>query len=131
MFGLDERKSLAVKVAEAVGASDIVTKFLVLLVTSRNIKLLDDICQAYARMEDELAGRVRVTLEAPEELADDLVAEIKKRLVDETGKEVVLSFEKNPSLVGGVVIRIGNMVLDGSVKSQLERMRERLLGGAA
>jgi F-type H+-transporting ATPase subunit delta len=131
MYKLEERVALSVKVAEAIGASVIVTRFLSVLVEARNIKLLDAICASYARLEDELAGRVRATVSAASELDEELMNSIKDKLKAETKKDVVVTFEKNPALIGGVVIRLGNTVLDGSIKSQLDNMKEKLLEGAS
>ncbi|MCK4738451.1 MAG: ATP synthase F1 subunit delta [Deltaproteobacteria bacterium] len=131
MYGLDERLSLSGEVAKAVGVSERVEKFLDLLVETRNIRLLDAICASYAKGEDLIAGRVRATVIAPEELDATLLGDIKDRLCKETGKEVIVSFVKDATLIGGVVIKIGNTVLDGSIKGQLKKMKTKLLGGVA
>jgi F-type H+-transporting ATPase subunit delta len=82
-------------------------------------------------MEDELAGRLRVTIEAPAELDKKLMDELKKKLEDETKKEVILAFEKKEALIGGLVLKVGNTVLDGSLRAQLDRAKETILKGVA
>ncbi len=131
MFKLEEREALAGGIADKLGASETVKKFFTLLVTSGNLRLIDDIVLSYARLEDELAGRVRATIVAPGELSKTLLDDVKSRLSKETGKEIVLTFDKDPSLVGGVVIKLGNTVLDGSIKTQIEKMKAALTQGAA
>ena len=54
---------------------------------------------------------------------------IKEALSAKTGKDIVLNVEQDPSLIGGVVTKIGDLVLDGSVKTQLINMRETLKKG--
>ena len=75
---------------------------------------------------DEVAGRTWATLVIPLELPSDLVQEIKNQMESLTGKKVILSLEKDPSLVGGFLMRIGNVVYDGSLKAQIAKLQENL-----
>lgn len=127
MYKLEQRTGLTDEISENLGVSKPVKRFLSILVESRKIKLLEGICLTYFKMEDELAGRLKVVVEAPVELDPALRDVIKKKLEEETKKEVVLSFEKNEALIGGLVLKIGNTVLDGSFRAQLERVEEKLL----
>jgi F-type H+-transporting ATPase subunit delta len=129
MYKLEARKGLTDNITTKLGAAEEVKRFLAILVESRNVTLLEEISEAYSGMEDELSGRLRVTVEAPEEVDKGLAGAIKKRLEDETKKEVILSFVKNPELIGGVVLKIGNTVVDGSLRAQLERVSEKILQG--
>ncbi len=127
MYKLEERTGLTEKLSENLGVTDAVKRFMGLLVESRKIRLLEGICIAYFKMEDELAGRLKVTVETPVVLDPALRDAIKKKLREETKREVVLSFEKNEALIGGVVLKIGNTILDGSLRGQLERVKEKML----
>jgi F-type H+-transporting ATPase subunit delta len=100
-----------------------------ILVETRNIRFLEEVVEAYSRLEDGLAGRLRATVEAPIELDPALVDEIRSKLKGLTGKEVILTYRHNPSLLGGLVLRIDNTILDGSLKTQLELMREKIIEG--
>jgi len=129
MYRLEERLGLMNSVAEGMKLSKVVARFLAILVETRKISLLDDIGEAYSRLEDDLAGRIRATVEAAVDPKEEMVANIKDKLKAITGKEVILAFRKDPSLVGGLVLKIGNTVLDGSVRTQLELMKEKILEG--
>lgn len=129
MYKLEERKSLMEKVSSSVGLSTYVAKFMTILVETRNIRFLDEVVEAYSRMEDGLSGRLRATIEAPMELPAELIEEIKGKIGGLTGKEVILSFKSNPALLGGLVLRIDNTILDGSLKTQLEMMKEKIIEG--
>jgi F-type H+-transporting ATPase subunit delta len=89
----------------------------------RNISALDQ------KFADELKGVVRATLTAAAALSDDSAEKIRTALSKMTGKEVSLTVEQDPSLIGGIVTRIGDLVLDGSIKTQLLNMRESLKRG--
>jgi F-type H+-transporting ATPase subunit delta len=71
--------------------------------------------------------RARVTSAAP--LPADRVAQLERELAALTGRKVVMSADVDPAILGGVVARIGSTVWDGSVKRQLEKIRERLVAG--
>jgi F-type H+-transporting ATPase subunit delta len=60
-------------------------------------------------------------------LSADRQAEIEKRLAEVTGRTVTMTTKVDPAIIGGVVARIGSTVYDGSVATQLETMRQRLL----
>lgn len=129
MYKLEERKGLIDKVSASVGLSPNVARLMGILVETRNISFLEEVVEAYSRLEDGLAGRLRATVEAPLELEGALVNEIKAKLGSLTGKEVILTYRHNPSLLGGLVLRIDNTILDGSLKTQLELMREKIIEG--
>ncbi len=80
-------------------------------------------------MADELKGVDKDSVTSATELSDDAVSKIKESLSKKTGKTIVLNVEQDPSLIGGVVTKIGDLVLDGSVKTQLINMRETLKKG--
>ncbi|MBI3398912.1 MAG: ATP synthase F1 subunit delta [Deltaproteobacteria bacterium] len=129
MYKLEERLGIVEKVATALGASDVVKRFLSLLVETRGIGIIEEICAAYSRMEDELAGRIEVKIESAVELNEGHINEIKRKLSKATKKEIILTLKKNPAHIGGLVFRIGNTILDGSIKTQLEKVREKLYKG--
>ena len=129
MYKLEERKALMDSVAASTGLSAHVAKFLDILVETRNIRFIEDIAEAYSRFEDAIAGRIRATVESPAELSQALAEEIRTKLSATTAQEVILTCKYNPELLGGLVLRIDNTILDGSLKTQLELMKEKILEG--
>src|SRR3972149_10356865 len=102
MHKLEERRALMDRVSGALKVSPVVTRFLGILVASRKIKLLPDVLDAYLKLEDQLEGRLRATVESPFEPDQSILDGIKKKLSGTTGKEVILDFKKNPGLLGGL-----------------------------
>lgn len=88
-----------------------------------------DISTYYSAMADELKGVVRASVVAATNLSKANIAKIQKSLSQKTGKTVVLDVQKDSSLIGGIITKIGDLVLDGSVKTQLINMRETLKKG--
>ncbi|MFZ3071764.1 MAG: ATP synthase F1 subunit delta [Thermodesulfobacteriota bacterium] len=130
MHKLETRLELLGKVCEAAGVTETVKRFMEILVEKRSVRLLPDIDAAYSKMQDELSGRLRVEVQAPAVLTDAILDSIKAKLASETKKEVVVSFVVKPELIGGMVVKIGNRILDGSVKTQLDKAKEKLMEGA-
>jgi len=90
---------------------------------------LPAIISCYSILADELSGVVRPIITSALPLDDARVAEIKASLEKSTGKKVILTVEIDSSLIGGVVTKIGDKVLDGSVKTQLTRIEHILQKG--
>ena len=126
VFPKSARKTIAGKVGERLGLAATTVKFIELLIHRKRMDHFFMITEAYQDLADEAAGRTRVTLFAPLEFAPGLVQEIKTLIESLTGKEALLSFKKDPSLIGGVLIKIGNVVYDGSLKAQIAKLREKL-----
>ena len=129
LYNKNDRKKVLEAVLAATDLSAIMKSFLVLLFDKGRIGFLRDIADYYKEMADELKGVVKASIVSATELTTDAVDKIKEALSQKTGKDIVLNVEKDPSLIGGVVTKIGDLVLDGSVKTQLINMRETLKKG--
>ena len=129
LYNKNDRKKVLEAVLAATDLSAIMKSFLVLLFDKGRIGFLRDIASFYKDLADELKGVVKASIVSATELSSDAVDKIKEALSKKTGKEIVLNVEQDPSLIGGVVTKIGDLVLDGSVKTQLMNMRETLKKG--
>jgi F-type H+-transporting ATPase subunit delta len=103
--------------------------FLLLLFDKGRIGFVSSINEYYQKLADELKGVARASLVSATELSDEGVEKIRKALSKKTGREIILETKQDPTLIGGIVTKIGDLVLDGSVKTQLLNMRESLKRG--
>ncbi|MFN2428260.1 MAG: ATP synthase F1 subunit delta [Candidatus Binatia bacterium] len=103
-----------------------VAKLLALLATRDRLDILDDLAVVYRErlQEQQHVVRADVTSAAPLDAAR--TKSLEARLASVTGRQIVLEASVDPTLIGGLVAKIGSTVYDGSVRTQLERMRERL-----
>ncbi len=95
-------------------------------VVSRHGRLdcLRMINRSMRRLVDELRGRIEVEITTAAVVEGEVLDKVRHRLASSLGKEVSLVTRVNPEILGGLLIRIGDKVYDGSVKNRLERMRE-------
>ncbi len=129
LFIKNDRKNVLEAVMGKIGFSEIMQSFLSLLFDKGRIGFLRDVVRLYNDFADELKGIVHASLISATELSSESVAKIKDALTKKTGKNIILDVEQDPSLIGGVVTKIGDLMLDGSVKTQLANMRETLKRG--
>jgi F-type H+-transporting ATPase subunit delta len=102
--------------------------FIYVLLEHQRISQLGEIAAAFNEMCDELAGRIRATVTSAVPLDKAEVGRIQGALARLTGKQVTLDARVDPSLIAGIVTTIGNVVLDGSVKTQLASLKDQLTG---
>jgi F-type H+-transporting ATPase subunit delta len=127
VFTPAERAKVLEAVMQKLALSDLVRRFLKLLVDGDRIGELNAIARAVRRMADLRAGIVRAEVTAASALSPDAVASLRRALEKRTGRQVELELSIDPSLLGGVRARIGSTVIDGTLRSQLEQLREGLL----
>ena len=101
--------------------------FVHLLTEKRRLNLLGDIATEMERLVRERDNIARATAVTATPLDPAQVSALKTSLERRTGKHIELSTEVDPSLLGGVLVRIGDTVLDDSVRGKLDRLHEQLL----
>lgn len=121
------RKGAAVAaIAKQASVSPIVGKLLVMLAERDRLVLLPDLLASFRDLVMTHQKVLRAEVTSAMELGADRIDAIQRRLADVTGRTVLLTAQVDPALVGGMVARIGGTVYDGSVTTQLRKMRERL-----
>jgi F-type H+-transporting ATPase subunit delta len=101
--------------------------FLRALVTHRRQMLLPEIAREYQDLVDQVEGRLRASVTVASEPGESERRTISTQLSRAYGKEVVPHFHVNPAILGGIVVRVGDTVLDGSVRRRLASLRSRML----
>jgi F-type H+-transporting ATPase subunit delta len=124
------RKRAAVaEIARQASAATVVQKLLILLAERDRLVLLPDLLASYRDRLMDYQKVVRAEVTTAVELAPERAQTIQKRLAAVTGRSVMLATKVDPSLVGGMVARVGSTIYDGSVTTQLEKLRVRLSEG--
>jgi F-type H+-transporting ATPase subunit delta len=108
------------------GASQTLRNFLFVVVDHARTRLLPEMQKAFDERLDERQGIVRADISSARGLLDPEKVELRGALERLTGQRVEAAYRLDPALLAGMVVRIGSTIYDGSVRTQLERLRERL-----
>lgn len=122
-FPADQRKKLLQTLARRVMVDPIVLRFLEVVFDRQRIDGLPQIARTYQRLADQAANRVQATLTSATPLSPESVERIKSALERALKKTVVPTTAVDPELIGGVVAKVGSLVIDGSVRSTLAQLR--------
>jgi F-type H+-transporting ATPase subunit delta len=128
-FDIPQRQGIIEEIGKRLRLSPITINFLHLLVEKNRMRYLPDITALYLELVDEEAGRARVHLVTAHDLSKKKLKELTQGLEGLVGKQVIMEVTTDPSLIGGVVATIGGKVYDGSIKTQLERLKGTLAKG--
>jgi len=104
--------------------TDLTLRFLLVLNNKGRLDRLHQIEVAYAQLVQEALGRVEVNVFTPRAIDDASLKTIKRNVQEMLGKEPVLHTNVDPSMLGGVKLRIGDQLIDGSVATKLRRLSE-------
>ena len=127
-FSTQEKKDGLDKLLE--DPNEHLERFLKLLADRHRLPVLFRIRREFDDRWAEERQKLSVEVTSAIELDDDTVSSIGERIEEETGRDVELSARVDPDLVGGLVLRVGNMVLDASVRARLERLRKQVATAA-
>ena len=123
------RQGLIDAIAQGAQLSPVVVNFLRLVSERQRLHDLAGIARAYHELVDRQVGRVRATVTAAAPLNEDDLSRVRDSLARMTGRTIILEARTDPKLIGGVTAQVGATLFDGSLRTQLERMREQLKRG--
>jgi len=123
-FSAQEKKDGIRKVVD--GGDEYFVRFLELLAERHRMPALMRIRRAFDELYAEERKLLPVTITSAVELDESTVKEIGKQIEEQTGRRVELAAQVDPDVVGGLVMRVGNVILDASVRARLERLRREV-----
>lgn len=126
-----ERKAVVHELAQRLGISTEVRAVAEILVDENRTQLLPALRDEMRRLVDAEAGRVEAHVTSARPLDAAAQEQLRRALSQRVGSEVVLALEVDPTLIGGVVARVGDLLFDGSIRTQLETLGANLKKGPA
>ena len=126
-YSPEMRRNVLAELADSANISEMLRNTLFLLSDRQRLSCLPDLAEAYRILAERRAGNVRAEVISAVELPEAYFGELQKVLESVTGKQVVVARRVDPSLIGGVITKVGDRVFDGSVKHRLEGLKETLL----
>jgi len=128
-FDLSSRKRILIQVANGQELSPLTIHFLALLLERDRLAYLPGIVASYGRMLNEAKGRVQARVVGAAPLEPAMLESLAQTLRAISGKEVILEQQTDPALIGGIRVELEGKIYDGSVRTQLDNMRERIARG--
>ena len=124
----EQRREVATRVFA--GLAEKPRNLVLLLVQRGRIEQLPRVADEFRRLDDDRQGIVHATATSAAPLTDTEMRALTARLEQMTGGRIALKTEIDESLLGGLVVRVGDRLIDGSVRGRLERLRNQLASGA-
>ena len=128
LYPLDVREKAMTALIKAMGADTVMGNFLSLLVQKKRAMIIPEIAESFQVMVDEDKNVSHGTVISAVELSTDLRGKIQDTLEKLTGKKVELTASVDPSIIGGMIAKVGDMVLDGSIRTQLASLKDSIKG---
>jgi len=128
-LAVDTRKKILTQVIQSQQLSLLTAHFIGLLLERDRLGNLPGIVSSYRRLLNEAKGRVEAKVVSASALESAMVEQLRARLHGISGKDVVLQQDTDPSLLGGLLIELEGKVYDGSIRTQLEKMKQRIARG--
>lgn len=129
-FALESRKKILLEVARSLQLSSATENFLSLLLDRDRLAFVPSIIASYRHLVNQAKGRVDAKVVAAEPLGSTVIERLRDSLRRLSGKDVILQEEGDPELLGGLVVEFQGKIYDGSVRTQLEKMKQRIARGS-
>ncbi len=129
VYKKEDKQKLLDEVVAELKISGMLKKFLNLLAMNDRLPQLEGIYKDYVHFADQLRNRVEAEVITAVALAEEDKERIRSKLEGLTGKNIYLKLKEDPRLIGGIITRIGSVVYDGSIRSQMAKLKEQIMKG--
>jgi len=124
----DRRQALLDTLAKAARLSPKTSRLLAILAQHRRLALVPLVAEQVSRIHDRRSGIVEAEVTSAQPLTPDVAEKTRQALERAAGRKVRLSLKTDPSLIGGIVAKVGSTVYDGSIRTRLQALRAHISG---
>lgn len=128
VFSAEEQRAGMQAVLARMDAASLTTRFVLTLAKKRRLFALTDIIRAFNELLGRQKGEIDAEVSAARPLSDAETSELKAALKSKLGREARLSTKVDPSLLGGLVVKVGSRMIDSSLRTKLEGLRSAMRG---
>ncbi len=121
----DQRKALAAVLAKA-GISGVTANFINVLIANRRLFAVSDVIRAFNALVAKFKGEATADVTVAETLSDKNLDALKAALKSVTGKDVALNVKVDPSIIGGLVVKLGSRMVDSSLRTKLNSIKHAM-----
>jgi F-type H+-transporting ATPase subunit delta len=130
LIEIEKREAVLREVAQAVGLAGDGLNAVRLLAQRHKLRALPEIAKKLGSLSDEKAGIVRATVTTATRMPESFYERLQRELEGVTQRKIAIDRREDASLIGGVITRIGDNTIDGSVRGRLEEIQRSLVGSA-
>jgi len=124
----EQKRNVLLKLIARTGVRSVTANFLQVLLQNQRLGDLTEVNKRFAQALDERAGMVTAEITSVRPVPESSQQALRTKLMAMTGKDVRLKFMTDEDLIGGMVTRIGSTIYDGSVRSQLQQVKQKMAG---
>ena len=128
VFGADEQKKGMQALLDQMGANQLTQRFIALLAAKRRLFVLKQIISAFEAMVARQKGEIRAEVISARPLKDGEIEEIKSVLKAKLDRDPLIETHVDPTLLGGLIVKIGSKMIDSSLRTKLDGMRTAMRG---
>jgi len=128
VFSAEDHAKALKAILEKMGVHPLTIKFVLLLAQKRRLFVLNQIITAYESLVAKSRGETEAEVTSARHLKDDEIAELKAVLKSKLGKEPRLHSRIDPTLLGGLIIKVGSRMIDSSLRTKLDGLRSAMKG---
>ena len=128
LYPMDAKEKVMAAITDSMAVDKIMVNFMGLLVQKKRAEILPEIAEEFQAMVNEENNIVHGSVVSAVEMDSDLQSKVQTTLEKLTGKKVELSTSVDPSIIGGIIAKVGDLVLDGSIKAQLAGLNDSIKG---
>jgi F-type H+-transporting ATPase subunit delta len=125
----EQKHHLLDAIIQRIGATNILRNFLAVLIDHGRIGHIGDLVEQFKQELDRRLGIADARVSSVRELSSAEKKSLEQQLAAITGKTVRTTYSQDPGLLGGVLVRVGSTIYDGSVQGRLQRMRQEIAAG--
>ena len=128
IYGRNEQSSAVLAVAKSAELGDIATKFLGVLAANRRLNILSSVIAGFSQFMSKHRGEVTAEVTSASELTKAQLKELKKELMASVGHDVMIDAVVDESLLGGLMVKVGSLMVDSSLKTKLDNLAIAMKG---
>ncbi len=125
----EQKRAVLDQIVQRIGASKMTRNFVALLIDNRRIAALPEIARQFQEAMNDRLGIADAEVTTARELSAEEKQRLEQQIAALTGKKVRAHYSQNTKVRGGAVVKVGSTIYDGSVKGQLQRLKEQLSAG--
>ena len=115
------------KISETFKVNDLLKNFMIFLIKKRRFFYLEKILKSFIEICSEKRGEIKAEIQSAKELSNEEISKITEELTQNFSSKMKLNYKHDKSLIGGLIVKIGSIMVDTSIKNKLQQIESRMI----